>query len=68
MARITVEDCLTKIPNRYAVGRGRYEPFVLLRFDDEAAYGSSPAQGAKLSETLLNEAEAVSMAQYAMRQ
>ena len=61
-------DHLTKIPNRYAVGHGRYEPFVLLRFEDEAAYGLSPAQAANLAEALLDEAEAASMVQYGMRQ
>jgi len=59
---------LTKIPNRYAVGHGRYEPFVLLRFEDDAAYGLSPVQAANLAEALLDEAEAASMVQYAMRQ
>jgi hypothetical protein len=59
---------LTKIPDRYAVGHGRHEPFVLLRFEDEPAYGFIPEQAANLGEALLEEAEAISRVHYAMRQ
>jgi hypothetical protein len=59
---------LTKIPRRYAVGRGRHEPFVMLRFEDEPAYGLSPAQAADLGEALLEEAETLSDAKFLMRQ
>jgi hypothetical protein len=61
-------ECLTKIPQRYAVGHGRHEPFVLLRFEDESAYGLSPDQAANLAEALLDEAEAMSTVRYSMRQ
>jgi hypothetical protein len=59
---------LTKIPKRYAVGHGRHEPFVMLRFEDEPAYGLSATQAADLAEALLEEAETVSDTKYCMRQ
>jgi hypothetical protein len=59
---------LTKIPKRYAVGHGRHEPFVMLRFEDEPAYGLSAAQAADLAEALLEEAETVADARYCVRQ
>jgi len=59
---------LTKIPKRYAVGHGRHEPFVMLRFEDEPAYGLSASQAADLAEALLEEAETVADTRYAMRQ
>jgi len=59
---------LTKLPKRYAVGRGRHAPFVMLRFEDEPAYGLSPAQAADLGEALLEEAETLSDTGYVMRQ
>jgi hypothetical protein len=62
------DDCLTKTPDRYAVGRGKYEPFVLLRFEDEPAYGLTAEQAANLGEALLEEAEAVRATRYPMRQ
>ena len=61
-------DCLTKTPEHYAVGRGRYEPFVLLRFEDEPAYGLTAEQATNLGEALLEEAEAVLATRYPMRQ
>lgn len=59
---------LTKIPKRYAVGHGRHEPVVMLRFEDEPAYGLSVAQAEDLAEALLEEAEAVADTAYCMRQ
>ena len=59
---------LTKIPKHYAVGHGRHERFVLLRFEDEPAYALTPDQAANLSEALLEEVEAISTVRYSMRQ
>jgi hypothetical protein len=59
---------ITKMPRRYAVGRGRHEPYVMLRFEDDAAYGLSPAQAANLGEALLEEAEAITEAGLPTRQ
>ena len=61
-------DRLTKIPKRYAVGHGRHEPVVMLRFEDEPAYGLSVTQAENLAEALLEEAEAVADTKYCMRQ
>jgi hypothetical protein len=61
-------DQLTKIPKHYAVGHGRHEPVVMLRFEDEPAYGLSVRQAEHLAEALLEEAEAVADAKYCMRQ
>jgi hypothetical protein len=59
---------LTKIPTRYAVGHGRHEPVVMLRFEDEPAYGLSVSQAEQIAEALLEEAETVADAKYCMRQ
>jgi hypothetical protein len=59
---------LTKMPKRYAVGHGRHEPLVMLRFEDEAAYGFTPSQATEMAEALLEEAEALSDIKYLMRQ
>ena len=59
---------LTKLPRHYAVGHGRHEPVVLLRFEDETAYGLSPDQAAELGEALLEEVEAMSTKRYSVRQ
>ena len=56
------------MPKRYAVGHGRHEPLVMLRFEDEAAYGLSPSQATVMGEALLEEAEALSDIKYLMRQ
>ncbi len=61
-------DHLTKIPRHYAVGHGRHEPVVLLRFEDEHAYGLSPDQAVQLGEALLEEAEAMATVRYSVRQ
>ncbi len=50
---------LTKIPDRYAVGHGRHEPVVMLRFEDDPAYGLTADQALDLGEALLEEAEVV---------
>ncbi len=59
---------LTKMPKRYAVGHGRNEPLVMLRFEDEAAYGLTSSQATEMAEALLEEAEALSDIKYLMRQ
>jgi len=59
---------LTKLPKHYAVGHGRHEPVVMLRFEDEPAYGLSVSQAEDLAEALLEEAEAVADTKYCMRQ
>jgi hypothetical protein len=50
---------LTKMPTHYAVGVGRHEPVVMLRFEDDPAYGLTAAQAMSLAEALVEQAEAV---------
>lgn len=50
---------LTKMPKHYAVGVGRHEPVVMLRFEDDPAYGLTAAQAMSLAEALVEQAEAV---------
>jgi hypothetical protein len=59
---------LTKIPDRYAVGHGRHEPFVMLRFEDDPAYGLTAEQALSLGEALLDEAETIAKVKYPARQ
>jgi len=59
---------LTKIPDRYAVGHGRHEPVVMLRFEDDPAYGLTAEQALNLGEALLDEVETITKAKYPMRQ
>ncbi len=50
---------VTKIPDSYAVGHGRHEPFVILRFEDDPAYGLTAEQALGLGEALIEEVETV---------
>lgn len=60
---------LTKIPDNFAVGHGRHEAVVMLRFEDDPAYGLTAEQAFGLGEALLEEAETVATKmKYAVRQ
>ena len=60
---------MTKIPDRFAVGHGRHEPVVMVRFEDDPAYGLTAEQAVDLGEALLEEAEAITTkVKYAARQ
>lgn len=59
---------LTKIPDRYAVGHGRHEPVVMLRFEDEPAYGLTADQALDLGEALIDEVGAMTKVKYPARQ
>lgn len=59
---------LTKIPENYAVGHGRHEPVVMLRFEDDPAYGLTADQALDLGEALIDEAEAMAKVKYPARQ
>jgi len=50
----------TKLPKNFAVGIGRYEPIVLLRFEDEAPYGLSVDDAAELGEALVEQSMEIS--------
>ncbi len=52
---------VTKIPDNFSVGHGRHEPIVMVRFEDEPAYGLTAEQAFGLGEALIEEAETISM-------
>ena len=47
----------TKMPKEFAVGIGRYEQLVLIRFEDDAPYGLKMSQAAQLGHALVEHAE-----------
>jgi hypothetical protein len=51
---------MTKIPDNFSVGHGRHEPIVMIRFEDEPAYGLTAEQAFGLGESLIEEAEMIS--------
>jgi len=59
---------LTKIPQGFAIGHGRYEPLVLLRFENEAPYGLSSELALQLGEALVDEAAEIGERRYPARQ
>ncbi|RUO99266.1 hypothetical protein [Hyphomicrobium sp.] len=50
---------VTKLPDSFAVGHGRHEPVVMLRFEEDAAYGLTADQALGLGEALIEEAETI---------
>jgi hypothetical protein len=59
---------LTRMPKQWAVGHARYERLVLIRFDDEPAYGLSFAEAAGLGREVRAAAEMISRLKAPMRQ
>jgi len=60
---------MTKIPDNFSVGHGRHEPIVMVRFEDEPAYGLTAEQAFGLGEALIEQAETISMkVKYPVRQ
>lgn len=56
----TISDAaLTKRPKTFAVGSGRFERVVLLRFEDDAPYALRPELARELCEALLETSENV---------
>ncbi len=49
----------TKRPDSFAVGSGRFERVVLLRFEDDAPYALKPEVAMELCEALLEQSETV---------
>ena len=56
---IRSEAALTKRPKTFAVGAGRFERVVLLRFEDDAPYALRPELARELCEALLETSENV---------
>jgi hypothetical protein len=50
----------TKLPSTFAVGAGRYEQFVLVRFENDIPYGLRVDDAAELGRALIEQAEIVS--------
>lgn len=49
----------TKLPKRFAVGSGKYEPVVLVRFEDDIPYGLSAADALTLGQALIEQSTEV---------
>lgn len=47
----------TKMPSAFAIGAGRYEPVVLVRFEDDAPYGLAPREALRLGRALIAQAQ-----------
>lgn len=58
----------TKFPRRFAVGHGRNDRVVLVRFEDDTPYGLDAEQAAELGSALVEEAEDMSLMPAPMRQ
>lgn len=55
----TAGTTLTKRPKAFAVGTGRYERLVLVRFEDDAPYALRPEDAIGLAEALTEQIETV---------
>lgn len=58
----------TKLPENFAVGSGRYEKLVLIRFEDDAPYGISSSAAAELGRALIEESKTVCAQEVLTRQ
>ena len=47
----------TKMPSGFAIGAGRFERIVLVRFEDDVPYGLAADEARRLGEALIAEAE-----------
>lgn len=47
----------TKMPSGFAIGSGRYEPIVLVRFENDTPYGLSADHAMRLGRALIAEAK-----------
>ena len=50
---------LTKMPESFSVGSGRFDDVVLLRFEDDTPYALGAAEAIALGEALIDQAEHV---------
>ncbi|MEZ5898085.1 MAG: hypothetical protein R3D51_01195 [Hyphomicrobiaceae bacterium] len=58
----------TKKPAGFAIGAGRYEPIVLVRFEDDVPYGLAAEEALRLGHALIAEAEQLFDAAVPLRQ
>ncbi len=52
---------LTKRPKSFAVGTGRFDKFVLVRFEDDAPYALDADDAAELGEALIEQSETMAL-------
>lgn len=58
----------TKMPNGFAIGSGRFEPVVLIRFEDDVPYGLSADHAMRLGRALIAEAKQMTSQPSGLRQ
>jgi len=58
-SKVSAGDTLTKRPKAFAVGTGRFERVVLVRFEDDAPYALRPEDAMDLAEALTEQTETV---------
>lgn len=58
----------TKMPSGFAIGSGRFEPVVLVRFEDDTPYGLSAGEALRLGEALIEEARQMASVPPPLRQ
>lgn len=58
----------TKMPNAFAIGTGRFEPVVLIRFENDVPYGLSADHALRLGRALIAEAKQMNAQPPALRQ
>ena len=61
-------DALTKVPANFAVGTGRFDDVVLVRFEDDTPYALGAAEATALAEALIDQAELVGARPVRVRQ
>jgi len=58
----------TKMPSGFAIGSGRFEPVVLIRFEDDVPYGLSADHAIRLGRALIAEAKQMTSQPSGLRQ
>lgn len=58
----------TKMPSEFAIGAGRFEQVVLVRFEDDVPYGLAAEEALRLGRALIAEAEQLAGAPAPLRQ
>ncbi len=58
----------TKMPSGFAIGAGRFEQVVLVRFEDDVPYGLAAEEALRLGHALIAEAEQLAGAPAPLRQ
>lgn len=64
----TGEPAPAKMPSAFAIGSGRFEPVVLIRFEDDVPYGLSADHAMRLGRALIAEAKQMTSQPPGLRQ